>query len=144
MQSIEAVQFEDLFDKRVRIYDADKEMVKEENKEQQEAIKRLQEANSAFVSARRGDQSTKQREQALQSLENSFFRYKEIISNLDVGRKFYNDLAKIVSRFRDECRTFAYQRKAEASQIEKCDPFITLCCCVTDYSLAILQRQCLH
>lgn len=118
MQSIEAVQFEDLFDKRVRIYDADKEMVGEENKEQQEAIKRLQEANAAFVSARRGDQSTKQREQALQSLENSFFRYKEIISNLDVGRKFYNDLAKIVSRFRDECRTFAYQRKAEASQLE--------------------------
>ena len=81
MQSIEAVQFEDLFDKRLRMYDADKEMVKEENKEQQEAIKRLQEANAAFVSARRGDRSTKQREQALQSLENSFFKYKEIISN---------------------------------------------------------------
>jgi len=102
MQSIEAVQFEDLFDKRLQMYNVDREMVQEEQREQQEAIKRLQEANAAFVTARKGDQSTKQREQALQSLENSFFKYKEIISNLDVGRKFYND-----------------QRKAEASQLEK-------------------------
>jgi programmed cell death 6-interacting protein len=119
MQSIEAVQFEDLFDKRLQMYNVDKEMVQDEERQQQDAIKRLQEANAAFVIARKGDQSTKQREQALQSLENSFFKYKEIISNLDVGRKFYNDLAKIVSRFRDDCRTFAYQRKAEASQLEK-------------------------
>ncbi|KAF2490964.1 BRO1-domain-containing protein [Lophium mytilinum] len=118
MQSIEAVQFEDLFDKHLEMYNVDKEMVQDEQREQQDVIKRIQEANTAFVTARKGDQSTKQREQALQSLENSFFKYKEIISNLDVGRKFYNDLAKIVSRFRDDCRTFAYQRKAEASQLE--------------------------
>ncbi|KAH7125399.1 BRO1-like domain-containing protein [Dendryphion nanum] len=119
MQAIEAVQFENLFDKRLQMYDVDQDMVKEEDTEQQEAIKRLQDANAAFVNARRGDQSTKQREQALQSLENAYFKYKDIISNLDVGRKFYNDLAKIVNRFRDECRTFAYQRKSEASQMEK-------------------------
>ncbi|KAF2185399.1 BRO1-domain-containing protein [Zopfia rhizophila CBS 207.26] len=118
MQNIEAVQFESLFDRRLEMYDVDQDMVKEEAREQQEAIKRLQEANAAFVTARRGDQSTKQREQALQSLENAYFKYKEIISNLDVGRKFYNDLAKIVSRFRDDARSFAYQRRAEASQVE--------------------------
>ncbi|KAF2117598.1 BRO1-like domain-containing protein [Lophiotrema nucula] len=119
MQSIEAVQFEGLFDKRLQMYDVDQDMVKDEAQEQQEAIKRLQDANAAFLNARRGDQSTKQREQALQSLENAYFKYKEIISNLDVGRKFYNDLAKIVSRFRDECRSYAHQRKLEASQIER-------------------------
>jgi hypothetical protein len=119
MQKIEAVQFEGLFDKRLQMYDVDLEMVKEEAKEQHEAIKRLQVANASFINARRGDQSTKQREQALQSLENAFYKYKEIIQNLDNGRKFYNDLAKIVSRFRDECRNFAYERKSEASQLEK-------------------------
>ncbi|KAF2709333.1 BRO1-domain-containing protein [Pleomassaria siparia CBS 279.74] len=95
MQTIEAVQFEGLFDKRLQMYDVDQDMVKDETREQQDAIKRLQDANVAFLNARRGDQSTKQREQALQSLENAYFKYKEIISNLDVGRKFYNDLAKI-------------------------------------------------
>jgi len=119
MQKIEAVQFEGLFDQRLQMYDVDVEMVKEEAKEQHEAIKRLQVANASFINARRGDQSTKQREQALQSLENAFYKYKEIIQNLDNGRKFYNDLAKIVSRFRDECRNFAYERKSEASQLEK-------------------------
>lgn len=118
MQNIEAVQFETLFDKRLQMYDSDQEMVKEEAREQQEAVKRLQDANAAFVNTRRGDQSTKQREQALQSLENAYSKYKEIISNLDTGRKFYNDLAKLVSRFRDDCRSFAYQRKQEAAQIE--------------------------
>ena len=119
MQSIEAVQFEGLFDKRLQMYDVDQDMVQEEENDQADAIKRLQEANAAFLIARRGDQSTKKREQALQNLENAYFKYKEIISNLDVGRKFYNDLAKIVSRFRDDARSFAYQRKSEASHIEK-------------------------
>jgi programmed cell death 6-interacting protein len=118
MQTIEAGQFEGLFDKRLQMYDADQKTVQDEEREQAEAIKRLQAANTAFLVARRGDQSTKKREQALQNLENAYFKYKEIISNLDVGRKFYNDLAKIVSRFRDEARGFAYQRKSEASQLE--------------------------
>lgn len=118
MQSIEAVQFEDLFEKRLQKYDVDNALVKEEEQEQQATARRLQEANASFVSARRGDSSTKEREKALQTLENAFFKYKEIISNLDVGRKFYNDLAKIVARFRDDARNFAYQRRAEAAQIE--------------------------
>jgi programmed cell death 6-interacting protein len=119
MQTIEAVQFEGLFDRRLQMYDIDQDMVQDEEKEQVEAIKRLQDANASFLIARRGDQSTKQREQALQNLENAYFKYKEIISNSDVGRKFYNDLAKIVNRFRDDARSFAYQRKSEASQIER-------------------------
>ena len=76
MQTIEAVQFEALFDKRLQMYDVDQEMVKQEAKEQREAIQRLQDANTAFLNARKGDQSTKQREQALQSLENAYFKYK--------------------------------------------------------------------
>ena len=120
MHTVEAVQFENLFDKRLQMYDVDQDMVQEEEKEQAEAIKRLQDANAAFLIARRGDQSNKKREQALQNLENAYIKYKEIISNLDVGRKFYNDLAKIVNRFRDDARSFAYQRKSEASGLEKC------------------------
>ncbi len=38
--------------------------------------------------------------------------------NLDVGRKFYNDLATLVGKFRDDCRSFAYQRRSEAAQLE--------------------------
>lgn len=119
MQTIEAVQFESLFDRRLANFNADRDSLQTESDEQSAVEGRLSAANTAFVAARKGDGSTKEREKALQSLENAFFKYKEIISNLDAGRKFYNDLAKIVGRFRDDCRSFAYQRKAEASQTEQ-------------------------
>lgn len=119
MQTIEAVQFEGLFDARLAGYNSDRGSLKDESDEQSAIESRLAAANSSYVNARKGDGSTKEREKALQSLENAFFKYKEIISNLDAGRKFYNDLAKIVGRFRDDCRSFAYQRKAEASQLEQ-------------------------
>lgn len=118
MQKIEPAQFEELFEKRLERYDSDRAIVVEEQEEQEEVSARLKEANAAFVHARRGDSSTKEREQALQKLENAYYKYKEIVSNLDVGRKFYNDLAKIVTRFRDECKRFAYQRRTEAGQLE--------------------------
>jgi programmed cell death 6-interacting protein len=54
----------------------------------------------------------------LQRLENAYFKYKEIVSNLEVGRKFYNDLSKILDRFRDEVRNYSYGRRAEAAQLE--------------------------
>lgn len=119
MTKIEAVQFEDLFDRRLGTYDSDRASLNEEGEEQISISTRVGQANTAFASARKGDGSTKEREKALQSLENAFFKYKEIISNLDAGRKFYNDLAKIVGKFRDDCRNFAYTRRAEAGQLEQ-------------------------
>ena len=118
MQKIEPIQFEDLFEARLQRYDDDRIMVSEEQEEQDTLVSQLQEANAAFLNAKRGDNSTKEREQALQNLENAYLKYKEIISNLETGRKFYNDLANIVNRFRDECRDFRYQRRIEANQIE--------------------------
>jgi len=118
MQKIEAAQFETLFEKRLELYDVDKASLVDEESEQSQLTTRIQQTNGTFNAARKGDTSTKQREQALQKLENAYSKYKEIISNMESGRKFYNDLAKIVSAFRDECRKFAYQRRADASQIE--------------------------
>ncbi len=118
MQKIEPAQFEELFEKRLERYDSDRAMIVEEQEEQEGVALRVKETNAAFLQARRGDSSTKEREQALQRLENAYFKYKEIVSNLDVGRKFYNDLAKIVTRFREDCKSLAYQRRMEAGQLE--------------------------
>ena len=57
--------------------------------EEEGLLKRLQDANASFTTARKGDSSTKEREGALQRLENAYFKYKEIVSNLEAGRKFY-------------------------------------------------------
>ncbi|KAL9125583.1 MAG: hypothetical protein Q9217_005233 [Psora testacea] len=118
MQKIEPAHFEDLFQERLERYDEDKKTVANEIEEQERLASKLKEANTTFTDARRGDTSTRERERALQRLENAYLKYKEIISNINTGRKFYNDLAKIVTRFRDDCKNFAYQRRIEASQLE--------------------------
>ncbi|KAL8711581.1 MAG: hypothetical protein Q9220_003991 [cf. Caloplaca sp. 1 TL-2023] len=118
MQKIEPAQFENLFDERLEQYDEEQVNVSQEKEDQAQLMTKIQEANATFTTARRGDSSTKEREKALQTLENAYFRYKEIVSNLNTGRKFYNDLATIVNRFADDCRNFAYQRRVEAGQME--------------------------
>ena len=118
MQKIEPAQFESLFEQRLERYDPDRQMVLDEEAEQKDLELQVQEANKAFLLARKGDSSTREREQALQRLETAYVKYKEIVSNLNTGRKFYNDLANIVNRFRDDCKQFAYQRRVEAGQWE--------------------------
>ncbi|KAJ9192145.1 hypothetical protein DTO021D3_5532 [Paecilomyces variotii] len=118
MQPIEASQFENLFEERLHLYDSDLEMLEQEQNEQDQIAAQVREANRAFTKARKGDSSTKDREKALQELENGYLKYKEIISNVEVGRKFYNDLAKIVGRFREDTKAFIHQRRMEASQLE--------------------------
>lgn len=118
MQKIEPAQFEELFEERLQDYEVDRDMLIKEKEDQDELSGKVQEANAAFGNARKGDSSTKEREKALQELENGYLKYKEIVSNLDVGRKFYNDLANIVTRFRDSCKAFVNQRRMEASRME--------------------------
>ncbi|KAK2803982.1 hypothetical protein FQN50_006788 [Emmonsiellopsis sp. PD_5] len=118
MQRIEPSNFEDLFTTHLHHYDADRAMLADEETAQTKLTDQLRDANRAFVNARRGDSSTKERERALQELENGYTRYKEIISNIEVGRKFYNDLAKLVGRFREDCKGFVRRRRVEAGEVE--------------------------
>jgi programmed cell death 6-interacting protein len=117
-QTVVPAHFEDFFEQRLSKYDADLAALKSEAEEQEILTSNLERANTGFVAARKGDLSSKEREQALQKLENAYFKYKEIVSNLEVGRKFYNDLAKIVGRFRDGCKAFVYERREEAMRME--------------------------
>jgi programmed cell death 6-interacting protein len=118
-QIIVSANFESFFEKRLSNYDSDLADLKSETEEQDRLTAQLESANASFMGARKGDVRLKEREQALQKLENGYFKYKEIVSNLEVGRKFYNDLAKIVSTFRDGCKAFRYERKEEAMRMEK-------------------------
>lgn len=126
-QIVAAANFESFFEKRLGKYDPDIDALKSEAEEQDRLTAQLESANASFVAARKGDTSSREREQALQKLENAYFKYKEIVSNLEVGRKFYNDLAKIVGRFRDGCKAFVYERREEAMTLEK---YVTLNHCV--------------
>ncbi|KAK3671893.1 pH-response regulator protein palA/rim20 [Recurvomyces mirabilis] len=118
MQPIVASQFEHLFDDRLRRYDGERQELKREETEQDQLSERIRQANQSFQTAKQGDTSTSEREQALQDLENAYTTYKQVIKDLDTGRSFYNNLGTIVSRFRDECRNFVYTRRSEAQALE--------------------------
>ncbi|KIW72877.1 hypothetical protein PV04_01038 [Phialophora macrospora] len=118
MQKVEPGQFEKLFEKRLEAYEPDREALIAEQEEQDQIVARLREANKAFLDARRGDTSTRDRQKALQALDTGYAKYKELISNLETGRKFYNDLASHVTRFRENCKTQVSERRVEASQLE--------------------------
>ncbi|TAQ83198.1 hypothetical protein B7494_g8478 [Chlorociboria aeruginascens] len=117
-QILVPAHFEDFFTRRLQKYDADLSLLKSETEEQDRLTSSLESSNRSFLEAKKGEGGSREREVALQKLENAYFRYKEIVSNLDVGRKFYNDLAKIVTRFREAAMGFVYERREEAGSLE--------------------------
>ncbi|RVD89272.1 uncharacterized protein DFL_000288 [Arthrobotrys flagrans] len=118
MKPIEAADFETLFAERLRAYDEYQSIKANEQQKQDSLATKIKDANTAFVSSRKVDDSLKEREQALQTLETAYAKHQEVIGNLDSGRKFYNDLAKLLARLQQEAKGFVYARKYEAEQME--------------------------
>jgi hypothetical protein len=111
--------FEDFFSRRIDSHYAENRS--EYRLDQTESTKlraKLREVNIAFVKSRRSDTSLEERERALQKLETGYLKFLEIAQNLDEGRKFYNELTRMLGRWRDEIRGFVYQRKKEARDLE--------------------------
>ncbi|KAJ3515626.1 hypothetical protein NM208_g14940 [Fusarium decemcellulare] len=93
--------FEDFFNKRLdKLYEPEVEAIEKEEQDQERILTDIQRINREFESQKRqmGERGNREREVALQRLDNAFFKYKEIVNNLEVGRKFYNDLNKIVGK----------------------------------------------
>lgn len=118
-RTVEPADFETFFANRLSSqYPSPTSVLSTALNEQSTLISALQAAHASFTAIMHADGSTKPREDALQRLENAYNRYKEIMTNLDVGRKFYNDLAKLLTRFCDECRSWVYARRLEAQRME--------------------------
>lgn len=121
--TIVPAHFEDFFDKRLdKLYEPEVEALDTAATEQEQLMTQLERANREFESQKRAGNSraNREREQALQRLDSAYYKYKEILNNLDVGRKFYNDLSKIVGQgFRDVVRSWVAQRRMEARALEE-------------------------
>jgi hypothetical protein len=111
--------FEDFFSRRLDShYSENRNEYRLDQTESTKLCARLREANTSFVKSRRTDTSLEERERALQKLETGYLKFLEIAQNLDEGRKFYNELARMLGRWREEIRGFVYQRKKEARDLE--------------------------
>jgi programmed cell death 6-interacting protein len=111
--------FEDFFARRLDShYSENRNEYRLDQTESGKLRAKLKEANVAFVKSRRTDTSLEERERALQNLETGYLKFLEIAQNLDEGRKFYNELARMLGRWREEIRGFVYQRKKETRDLE--------------------------
>ena len=116
---LDPADFEDFFTRRLDTYYAEnREEFRADQTESTKIRTRLREANTTFIKLRKSDTSLEEREKALQKLENGYLKFLEIAQNLDEGRNFYNELAKMLGRWREEIRGFVYQRKKEARDLE--------------------------
>lgn len=115
--------FEDFFGQRLdKLYEPEIEALSKEEEEQERVLAAVERANREFEAQKRqkGDKGTREREAALQRLDNAYYKYKEVVNNLEVARKFYNDLNKIVGQgFRDQVRNWVSQRHLEAKTLEE-------------------------
>ncbi len=127
---IVASHFDTFFANRLRdLYDADQAAVDQETTEQDKALEDVSQADRAFVASMKtaagASGGGREREAALQQLDHAHYKYKEVVRNVEVGRKFYNDLSKIVGSFRDQCRSWVQERRNEARALEECVfPFV--------------------
>lgn len=120
--AIVPAHFEEFFEKRLdSTYESDLEALEKEASEQDRIMTEVQRANQEFEAQKRrmGDKGGKEREAALQTLDNAYYKYKEIVNNVEVGRKFYNDLSKIVGQFRDNARAWINERRKDARSLEE-------------------------
>ncbi|KAK4167038.1 pH-response regulator protein palA/prr-1 [Cladorrhinum sp. PSN259] len=119
--AIVPAHFEEFFDKRLdSLYDSELDVMEKERADQDKIVSDIQKANRDFEAQKRtiGESGNREREKVLQRLDNAYYKYKEIVSNIEVGRKFYNDLSRIVEQFRNQARNWVNDRRKEARLLE--------------------------
>ncbi|TDL25855.1 pH-response regulator [Rickenella mellea] len=112
---VEPVMFEDTIDQELSKYEKFKDAVDDGQAKQAEILEDVKLRTEQFLLTRRDDKSVKDREHALQSLDLAYHKYREITRNLDEGLKFYNDLANILSMFKEACKAFVRSRRDEVT-----------------------------
>jgi programmed cell death 6-interacting protein len=120
--AIVPAHFEEFFEKRLDgVYEGEMQLAERETQEQEKALGDVERANRDFEAQKRsgGEKGVREREAALQRLDNAYYKYKEIVNNLEAGRKFYNDLSKLVGQFRDQARVWVGERRREARALEE-------------------------
>lgn len=119
---IVAAHFEDFFEKRLdNIYESELVQLEKEIAEQDKLLAEVTRANRDFETQKKiaGERGNREREVRLQALDDAYYKYKEIVNNLEVGRNFYNDLSKIVGSFRAHCRDWVSERRKDARALEE-------------------------
>ncbi|KAH9058360.1 pH-response regulator [Lactarius vividus] len=114
---VQPSMFEDTLDQELVKYDKFRHDIEEGATKQSELLVNVKTRMDSFLHSRQEDPSVKEREYALQSLDLSYHKYKEIVRHLDDGMQFYNDLAAILIKFKESCLEWVMGRRSELRSI---------------------------
>ncbi|MCO5573493.1 hypothetical protein L7F22_027264 [Adiantum nelumboides] len=114
---IESAHFEPLFERSLAIYDPMRSELIASEKSQQDILDRIAERNEAFVQARKVDANMQKRQEALQTLDLGYAKYREISANLVEGLKFYNAMVKMLHELRENVAGWVHQRQDEMADL---------------------------
>ncbi|KAF8485939.1 pH-response regulator [Russula ochroleuca] len=114
---VQPSMFEDTLDQELAKYDKFRRDIEDSGVRQTDLLENIKARMDSFISSRREDPSVKEREHALQSLDLSYHKYKEIIRHLDEGIQFYNDLSAMLIQFKEICVEWAMGRRSELNSI---------------------------
>ncbi|KAH9068320.1 pH-response regulator [Lactarius deliciosus] len=112
---VQPSMFEDTLDQELVKYDKFRHDIDEGATKQSELLENTR--MDSFLHSRQEDPSVKEREYALQSLDLSYHKYKEIVRHLDDGMQFYNDLAAMLIKFKESCLEWVMGRRSELRSI---------------------------
>ncbi|ORX60276.1 hypothetical protein DM01DRAFT_317874 [Hesseltinella vesiculosa] len=116
---IDPAQFEDLFVEHLRKYDSFLMKVDEEDEFQAQVLRDMSRLCKDHAHTQSPSIGPSKRDKALQNLSQAYAMFKEIKVNLSEGMKFYEDHAKGLMNFRDNCRDYFYMRQSEAGSMTK-------------------------
>lgn len=117
---IEPVKFEPIYERHITFYGAELRSL-EQLKEDQMALEReILSANQEFSRARNleFDKSQTSRLERLQSFEEAYVQFLELVSNLNQALKFYTDFLEKGSVVLQELDGYLYSRREEARELQ--------------------------
>ncbi|KAF9267708.1 BRO1-domain-containing protein [Marasmius fiardii PR-910] len=116
---VQPAMLEDVSDEELVKYDKFIELMNDLQPRQEELLDSVRAENKLFIQSRKDDDNVKERERALQSLELSYHKYREIVSNLEEGIKFYNNLITYLLQLKDACKQWCNERSREVHALSR-------------------------
>lgn len=118
--TIDERSFEDVYERHITMFNSDLRFL-EDLKHAQIALEgNIDHLNQEFESEYQhtNNESQYKRQEVLQTLENVYTKYLELISNLNEGSKFYSDFIIKSNSVLKECDEYVYHRRVEGRELE--------------------------
>ena len=103
-EQLSTAQFEDVLQEEFTKYAFYADTLAGNQRRQEDLLSTAKQTNQQFLSARKSDATTKERERVLQQYDNAIVKYHELSANLTEALQFYQNFAKLLDQLRQNVK----------------------------------------